>query len=204
MKRAFSKTKKLSSKRVNFTRAKERDRDGDRETYKLYKAQRSRSISTQLTFDDWSLTKNKLKWAPSWIAWVKLGAVNKGSLPQQQKKADTIRKQKGCETLTLFVTWPDPHSKSIALFFLHNFHQIRVPPICEWSPPPQLPSSSTTRSGDSRTFYTWSILWIHKIIIFDMEQETWRRRWWWHLPDSAPSPGLLCVLAHRMSLVWTA
>jgi hypothetical protein len=52
MKRAFSKTKKLSSKRVNFTRAKERDRDGDRETYKLYKAQRSRSISTQLTFDD--------------------------------------------------------------------------------------------------------------------------------------------------------
>jgi hypothetical protein len=53
-KRAFSKTKNLSSKRVNFTRAKERDGDGDRdrETYKMYKAQRSRSISTQLTFDD--------------------------------------------------------------------------------------------------------------------------------------------------------
>jgi hypothetical protein len=51
-KRAFSKTKSLSSKRVNFTRAKERDGDGDRATYKMYEAQRSRSISTQLTFDD--------------------------------------------------------------------------------------------------------------------------------------------------------
>jgi hypothetical protein len=51
-KRAFSKTKNLSSKRVNFTGAKERDRDGYRATYKMYKAQRSRSISTQLTFDD--------------------------------------------------------------------------------------------------------------------------------------------------------